>query len=153
MQQTGYIYNNEALASVALGYFLKRYGTISIAKLMLVLPFVLHNPTVRNLRSKSNKRSLEEFIIKHPECLINFNTRYFDFLPVSINTITILSEMGVLIIKSDKICYNQYSSFAPENSNKIGDRAKNMFPAIDVLVDLMHGQDVNSFYLKLKVAI
>lgn len=153
MQQTGYIYNNEALASVVLGYFLKRYGTISIPKLVLVLPFVLHSPTVRRLRSNSNKRSLEEFILKNSECLINFNSRYFDFLPLSINSITILKEMEVISIHGDRINYNQYSSFSPERSNKIGSRSQNIFPALDVLIELMKGQDVNSFYLKLKVVL
>jgi len=153
MQQTGYIYNNEAISSVALGYFLKRYGTISIIKLMLVLPFALHGPTVRKLRNKSNKRSLEEFILKNSECLINFNARYFDYLPLSINSVTILKEMDVLHIRGEKIYYNQYSSFAPEKYNNIGNRAKNIFPALDVLIELMQEQDVNSFYLKLKVAL
>ncbi len=153
MKQSGYLYNNEALASVAIGYFLKKHNMISVAKILFVLPFVLHAPTVKKLRSRSYKRSLEEFILKNPECLINFNRRFFDFMPLTINAISILKEIGVLKIKGSKIFYNHHSLYSPEKSNRIGKRADNMFLAIDVLNDIMNEQDVNSFYLKLKIAI
>lgn len=153
MKQSGYLYNNEALACVAIGYFLKRHNMISIAKLLFVLPFVLHEPTVKKLRNRSYKRSLEEFILKNSDCLINFNRRFYDFMPLTINAITILKEMKVLNIKGSKIYYNHHSSFSPENYYKIGKRADDLFVAVDVLNGIMDGQDVNSFYLKLKIEI
>jgi len=153
MKQSGYLYNNEAIASIAIGYFLKKHGATSIAKSLLILPFILHEPTLKKLRGSSFKRSLEEFILKHPECLNNFNNRYLDFLPLSINSITLLYEIGVIKIERDKIIYNYSVSFAPEKSNTIGLRAAKMFSAIDVLHELMQNQDTNSFYLKLKIVL
>lgn len=153
MKDSGYLYNNEAIACVAIGYFLKQHKMISISKVLFVLPFILHEPTVKKLRSKSYKRSLEEFILKNPECLINFNKRFHDFLPLTINAITILNDINIVTIKKDKIFYNYKSLFSPENSINIGNRAKNFFPAIDQLNELMQEQDSNSFYLKLKIEL
>ena len=153
MKFNSYLYNNEALASIALGYFLKKQGIISIAKVLLVLPFVLHEPTVKKLKCQSFKRSLEEFILKHPECLLNFNGRFLDFLPLAINALTLLNAMKVIRIKRDMICFNYDSSFFHEYPKNIGARANNMFPAIDVLYELMQDQNINSFYLKLKIEL
>lgn len=153
MKESGYLYNNEAIACIAIGYFLKQHRMISMAKILLVLPFLLHEPTVRKLKNKSYKRSLEEFILKNPDCFINFNARFFDFLPLTINSLTILGELGVTKIKREKIFYNYRTLFSPEKSNLIGERAKSMIAAIDQLQELIHDQDVNSFYLQLKIEL
>lgn len=148
-----YLYNNEAIACVAIGYLLRTHKMLPIAKLVLILPFVLHEPTCKKLRGRSNKRSLEEFILKNPECVMNFSARYLDFLPLSINAVTILYEMGVINIKGNKVHYNHSSSFHPERFELIGQRARNIFPALDSLHEIMQSQDVNSFYLKLNIVI
>jgi len=147
------INNNEAIASVALGYLIKVYGTISAAKAMLVLPFVLHPPTVRKLRGNSLKRSLEEFVVKNPECFISFNARFVDYLPLSVNAVTILQEMNVIEILRDQLNYNYKSAFSPEYTRQVGKRAGDFFTAIDVLADLLRGQSENSLYLKLKIEL
>ncbi|MEJ6980619.1 three component ABC system middle component [Pedobacter sp. P351] len=152
-QSSAYINNNEALACVALGYLLKGFSSITSAKALLVLPFILHYPTVRKLRSSSLKRSLEEFIVKNPECFISFNARFVDYLPLSINAITILSEMNIITIRRDEIVYNYTSDFSPEYSRTIGKRATDFLPAIEVLAYLFKGQNENSLYLKLKIEL
>jgi len=153
MKQIGYLYNNEAIGSIAIGFFLKLKGKSSISESLLILPFVLHNPTVKKLRNNSLKRSLEEFILKNPECLINFNSRYIDFLPLSINCILLLNDLGVIKIHRDQLYYNDSIIFSPEDSNTIGTRAKYIFPALDALNEIMVDQDEDSLYLKLKIVL
>ncbi|WP_286897451.1 MULTISPECIES: three component ABC system middle component [Sphingobacterium] len=148
------IINNEALATVALGYFFKITGSLSAAKAILVLPFIFHPPTVRKLRNQSQKRSLEEFILKNPECFFSFNARFIDQLTISINAITILEKMKVITILRDEISFNDNSKFQPENfQRKIGKRASNLLTAIEQLSELMKGQNENSLYLKLKIEL
>ena len=153
MQSSRYLYNNEALASVTLGYFVKKYGTISVPKLMLVLPFVLHGPTLRCLRNKSNKRSLEELILKNNECFVNFNARFLDFMPLFINTLTILGELNIISIRNNEIHYNMSSLFSPNDFSNLGNRAQEILDALDALIVIMREQDVSSLYLKLKVVL
>jgi len=148
------IYNNEALATIALGYMFKIHGPMSAAKAILILPFVLHPPTVRKLRGNSNKRSLEEFILKNPECFFSFNSRFVDQLSISINAITILQEIKAINILRDNISSNYSSRFEPEYYRaKIGKRASNFLFALDNLSDLFRGQSENSLYLKLKIQL
>ncbi|QZE14953.1 hypothetical protein K4L44_03755 [Halosquirtibacter laminarini] len=125
----------------------------SIAKALIVLPLVLHEPTMKKLKGRSFKRSIEEFIIKHPECLITFNKRYEDFLPISVNSITILNAINVTRIEKEALLYNIGANFSPENSIKIGKRAKNIFQAIDSLNELIKDEETHSLYLKLKIQL
>ncbi|MET3606885.1 hypothetical protein ABIC74_000727 [Mucilaginibacter rubeus] len=145
--------NNEALASIAIGYMTKKYGVISAAKSMLILPFILHPQTVRKLRGSSLKRSLEEFIVKNPECFTSFNARFLDYLPTSVNTVTILREMNIVQIHRDQIKFNYQSNFSPEYTRVVGKRAIDFFSAIDALVEIFRGQNENSLYLKLKIEL
>lgn len=148
------INNNEALASIAIGYLIKLHGQISISKALLTLPFILHPQTVKKLRSSSYKRSIEEFILKNPECIFGFNARFEDQLTISINAITILSEMDIISIYQDELRYNEKANFEPEyNEHKIGKRAFNFLNAITTLSDLLKNQSDNSLYLKLKVEL
>ncbi|MEJ5092716.1 hypothetical protein GEO21_21975 [Sphingobacterium faecium] len=148
------ITNNEALATIALGYLFKIHGPISAAKAVLILPFIFHPPTVKKLRNNSEKRSLEEFILKNPECFFSFNARFIDQLAVSINAITILQEIQVISILRDKINFNCNSKFEPEYfQRKIGKRASNFLYAIEKLSDLFIDQNENSLYLKLKIEL
>ena len=153
MKQSGYLYNNEAIAAIAIGYFMKLHKEIEVAKILCVLPFILHEPSVKKLRNQSNKRSLEEFITKNTECVIGFNSRFLDFLPLSINVITILAESRIIAIEKDRLVFNDASPFSPDNFSGIGNRAKNFFPAIRELHQLMLNEKTNSFYLKLKVTL
>ena len=151
--QTGYLYNNEAIATVAIGQFMKLHRTIDVAKIMLVLPFILHDSSVRALRSNSNKRSLEEYIVQNPNSIVGFNNRYLDLIPISINAITILKESNIIRIQNGMLSYNNSTIFNPESIVKIGTRAKYLFPAIESLSELMKTADTNSFYLKLKIQL
>ena len=152
MIQNNFRFNNEAIASISIGYFLRLHGSIEITKLMFILPFVLHEPTVKRLRNQSFKRSLDEFILKNPDVVLGFNARYFAFLPLAINSLTMLTEMGVIIIDKDIINFNYRSRFDPENAT-VGSRAVQLFGAIDNLNQLMIHETSSSFYQKLKITL
>jgi hypothetical protein len=152
MNESNFIFNNEAISTVCIGYFLSNLKVVSIPKILLVLPFVLHEQTVKKLRNNSLKRSLEEFILKNPEVVSNFNARFIDFLPLSVNSLTILRELNVIRLDRD-FAYLNGNNFHPDYDRNIGDRMKNIFKAIDVLSELMLESDVNSFYLNLKIEL
>jgi len=150
--EANFIFNNEAISTVCIGYFINNLKVVSIPKILLVLPFVLHEPTVKKLRGNSLKRSLEEFILKNPEVIANFNARFIDLLPLAVNSITILKELS--IIKLDRnFAYLNQDNFHPDRYRNIGERMKNIFKAIDALCELMIESDINSFYLNLKIEL
>jgi hypothetical protein len=148
-----FIYNNEAISTIALGYFMSKVGAISIPKFMLVLPFVLHEQTLKQLNNNSINRSLEELIIKKPLILSNFNSRFKDFLPLSINSITILNELDIIELDREYIYFNEKSLFNQRDLNQIGNRIKKIMKGIDNLIEIITTHDNNSLYLTLKIEL
>jgi hypothetical protein len=147
-------YNNEALATVCLGYYAQLVESVSYSKAMLLLPLILHEQTSRRLRGTGNKRSLDEFIIGNTDCLINFNKRYIDFLPISINSILMLSEMDIIRVSSKEIFFNfNKTRFNPYSAYNLGTRAKALLKSIDGLVPMLSREDDWAAYLKLKVIL
>lgn len=153
MNNTNFSFNNDAIATIAIGYCIMTLGKIDLAKLPFVLPFILHDPCLRKLKNTSNKRSLEEFIVKNPEVLMGFNSRYFNFLPLLINSITLLTEAKIIRVEKDVIFFNRQSYFDPTDNVLIGKRAKNFFKGIDHLNQIMQSESTASFYLKLKITL
>jgi len=145
-----YVFNNEALASIVFGYILARYGRIETSKSLLILPFVFHEPTLRNLNSASNKRSIEEFIAHYPSSIIEFNSRFLACLPLAINSIVILEMANVITITKSNLLFNLNSKFFPENT---GSRAGRIFRGVDKLMPLIGEETNSSLYLKLKVQL
>lgn len=152
MIQNNFRFNNEAIASISIGYFLRIHGSVEITKLLFILPFVLHEPTVKRLRNQAFKRSLDEFILKNPDVILGFNARYFAYLPLSMNSLTILKEMEIISVEKDIIKFNYKSRFDPEYA-PVGSRAIQLFGAIDNLCQLMIYETSSSFYQKLKITL
>lgn len=148
-----YIYNNEAISAVALAYFMSKIKVVPISKFFLVLPFVLHEQTLNQLNNKSINRSIEEFIIKKPLLLSNFNSRYKDFLILSTNSITILNELKIVTLDREYIYYNENSNFNLRGVKNIGKRIEKIMKGIDNLIDIISSQDNNSLYLILKIEL
>jgi len=149
----GSIYNNEAIASLALGLFIRNLKVISIPKTMLILAFLLHEPTAKKLRSISLKRSLEEFVLKNPEVVMGFNSRFIDFLSLSVNSLTILQDANVITMDREFIYFNNQSYFYPEDYKDVGNRSSNMFRSVEALCAILSESDVNTFYLNLKIEL
>jgi hypothetical protein len=148
-----YIYNNEAISSVALGYFMSQVKVIPIDKFMLVLPFVLHEQTLKQLNNNSINRSVEEFIIKKPLLLSNFNSRFKDFLILSTNSVTILNELEVITLDRTYVYYNEHTNFNKKYIRGMGKRMERIMRGIDSLIHIISSQDSNSLYLILKIEL
>lgn len=146
-------YNNEALASVCIGHYISLCSQVSLPKAMLVLPFLFHEQTARRLRGTSNKRSLDEFIIGNTECLINFNKRYIDFLPVSVNAIALLSEMTIIELSEKVIRLRDNTDFNPSFYSNLGKRAKSLLSSAEGLFPILQQEPDWSAYLKLKITL
>lgn len=147
-------YNNEALASVCLGYFSMLVDELSHAKTMIILPLILHEQTARRLRGNSNRRSLDEFIIGNTDCLINFNKRYIDFLPISVNSVMMLREMEIVTVSSKAIIFNRgKTKFNPHVATNVGKRARALLTSVEGLVPLLSNEADWSAYLKLKIIL
>lgn len=140
------IHNNEAIASIVIRMFLEKYGSINYSKSMLILPFLLQPELVSFLKNKRTViRSLEELIIKKGELLINFNARFNEMLPLTINSLYILDQAKIIIISDDDIIPNSYIE-------SDGKRINDIKEAIPQLCELF-SESSDSIYLKLRIQL
>ncbi|MGY4797514.1 three component ABC system middle component [Lysinibacillus fusiformis] len=146
------LYNNEMICAISIYSILTHLKTISITKALLIFPLLSHKETIDFLRSKNTKvRSLEELIIKKPDFFSNYNERFYSFLILSINSLTLLSEMGLVSIDNSQIILNPNKKI-DNNKAIIGLRAFNIFEAAQKLSVILKDEDKN-LYLQLRVQL
>lgn len=153
MVKTEYLYNNEAIGAVAIASVLKTVAKLSFSKTVLILPFLFHRDTSLFLkRSNAVIRSIEEIIIKRTESFGNFNSRYISLLPITINSIMLLKQMGVIKMHDNNLIFINTLQIDPE-SKELGNRAADISKAAAKLAALLACEDDSSLYLKLRIQL
>ncbi len=148
-----YLYNNEAIGAIGIAAVLRNCQAMSYSKALLILPFLFHEETVTSLkRSNSVLRSAEEIMVKKVGSFGNFNARYYSLLPVSINSIMLLKQIGELEITETAIARKMESKLDLTNSS-LGKRAQNLIKAAPKLSDILSEEDDQSLYLKLRIQL
>ncbi len=145
-----YIYNNEALASVVLVEYISKKEIMELENTLLILPFLLHDPTLKKLSGKSLLRSVEEFHASFPELLIGFNQRYNDFLPLSVNAMGILMESHMVKLEKGVVIYNNHIIIP---KNQAGERYAKISNVIDKLIGMFGEDSSSSLYYKLRIQL
>lgn len=152
MNENRNLYNNELICAISIYSVLTHLKTMSITKAMLIFPLVSHKETLDFLKSKNTKvRSLEELIIKKPDYFSNYNDRFYSFLILTINSLTLLSEMGLVSVVNDQITLNPDKKI-DNNKIVVGVRAFNIFEAAPKLSVILEDEDKN-LYLQLRVEL
>ena len=150
MSKSYYVYNNEAIASLILEKALCLLNEIEIARFLLILPIVLEDRIIVKMRTGSFS-DFGEFVGKHPTLFANFNDRYLDLIPISINSLTLLKEMGVLTTRKNKIFHNpNHTNFSkPILSNRL----ENISGQMQNFINLTSGYETNTLYKILKIRL
>jgi hypothetical protein len=150
MSKSYYVYNNEAIASLVLEKALRLLNEIEIARFLLVLPIVLEDRIIVKMRTGSFS-DFGELVSRHPALFANFNDRYLDLIPISINSLTLLKEMGVLTTRKNKIFYNANH---PDSSQLLlSDRLESISGQLQNFINLTSGYETNTLYKILKVRL
>lgn len=150
MKEIYYTYNNEAIASCVILQSLQQVQSIDIARSCLLLPFLLDDRTVNYLQYvKNDDLSLENFILARPSLFASFNRRYLALLPITINSLMMLSKGNQIDISpniSIKI------NVLPDNI-EIGDRFNEIKNALPTLLKMIVKQDTTQLYQLLKIQL
>ena len=150
MKEIFYTYNNEAIASCVLLSVLNQLEKLDIARSCLILPFLLDDRTVNHLtKNQGQNLSLEQLVKDQPRLFVSFNKRYLSLLPVTINSLMILSKstqitIGNGIIKAEK--------FSFDNTN-LGDRFSMIEKVIPDFVTMIEKHQTTQLYKALKIQL
>ncbi len=150
MKEMYYIYNNEAIASACILLVLQKTNVMDVAKLCLVLPFLLDDRTVSLLQKEEYlQMTLKDLVDKKPRIFSTFNNRYLALLPVFINSMTILHINGYIAFNKKSVSLNSTSI----NLENYGDRLLKIEKAANILVDLIINKNTSELYRSLNIQL
>lgn len=87
-------YNNVGIGVIALASVLNHLESLSIPKALLVIPLIVHRPTLAYMANKGTlERGSAALVSGHPHLLANFNVRFESNLPLSLNSIQLLIQL------------------------------------------------------------
>lgn len=144
------VYDNIAIGSLVIDKTIQSLGQLSLAKSILILPLLLHDPIIKRLSTATKYRSIDEFLIKERINLGDVNLRTENMLSLSVNSISILLDLK-RIKQMEHILINLKT---PEEAKKIdiGQRATKILKIIEKS-NFLFTEDDASTYLKFNIAL
>lgn len=93
----GQLHNNIGILSLSIYSVLSHCNRMALTKVLLIPPLISNSELLSYLAHKStNIRSIEQLVIKKTRCLSNFNSRFYDTLVTSVNSIQLLSDLELI---------------------------------------------------------
>ena len=144
--------DNELVTGISILAVLRYSHELELSKCMLIEPLLSYSRVVNTLkRANSSIRSIEELILKENVVFANFNSRFQEHLLLSINSMLLFSQMGLISIYDDRAVFSG-DTFDFSNTsfgNKTSDRIK----AAKKLSEILLKGDASDFYLSLRVEL
>ncbi|SPE77865.1 hypothetical protein FLACOL_01875 [Flavobacterium columnare] len=150
MKEIYYTYNNEAISSCIILSVLNKVDKLDIARSCLILPFLLDDRTVNYLiKTQGENLSIEHLLKDQPRLFVSFNKRYVSLLPITINSLIILSKSNQIIIGSEIV---KTKTFTFDNTN-LGDRFSKIENVIPDFIDMFEKYTTSKLYKVLKIQL
>lgn len=150
MKEIYYVYNNEAIASCIFLSILNNVEKLDIARSCLILPFLLDDRTVSYLsRNQDADLELEQLIKEQSRLFTSFNKRYLSLLPVTINSLVLLSNSNQVSLGSE-ITNNTILNLESKN---LGDRFNKIKEVIPKLLLMLEKHTTVQLYKTLKIQL
>ncbi|EIW6614022.1 DUF6521 family protein [Clostridium perfringens] len=151
MIKSKFLFNNEGICALGIMSILELTCELTYSKVMLISPIIFNKRIVEFLGTNSKIRSFEEFRLKQVASIAKFNDMYYNFLPLTINTLVILEDMGFVELNSNKIKLKKTLVESIE-INKLGKRAKKIVKIAPKVVTILNEEE-NKLYVQLGVRL
>lgn len=146
-----FIYNNEAICGLAIVCILRHNKSLSISKVALIAPIVFNNNLMSVFSGKTKVDSLEELLAKRGKEIIKTRDLFFNFLPLTLNSIVLLKEMKIININNGEI--SLISSHQIDNwIKKSGKRAKRIEKSSYKISNILKEAD-EKLYIQMRVEL
>lgn len=146
--QTWSGYNNSGIAAVAIGMTLNHCQSLSLPKALLIMPLVMHAPTVKYLANGNTRsREISSLTAIRPDFVQNFSQRYHASLAHTINGLQLLHSLD-LIIYDDIILQTK----AFKAGGELGKRAELIANASREISHLLKSSE-EELYINLRVQL
>jgi len=150
MKEIYYTYNNEAIAICVFLSVLDRIKTLDIARSCLMLPFLLDDRTIAYFdKNRNTEFTLEQMKKEQPKLFISFNKRYLSLLPVTINSLMILSKSNQINIGREIYVVNDDA--LPIYNSIMGERLNKITSIVPVFLSIIDGYSTKQLYKLLNI--
>ena len=144
--------DNELITGISMLAVLRFTKKLELSKCMLIEPLLSYSKVLKLLkRANSSVKSIEDLIIKESIIVSKFSSRYQEKLILSINSLLLFKEMGLLQIEDNIVIYNGNSFDFAEQS--LGERTRNRISASRRLAEILTKGDASDFYLSLRIEL
>ena len=145
----GKLYNNLGICSLSIALTLQHVDRLSLSRALLIMPIIAHEELLQYMARKTTHfNSIEQLIVRKPECFLNFNARFYDGLTVSINAIQFLSELALIKVESGDMISIETLNY----EKSMGERAQKIFNASSRIADFV-GSDTANLYTNLRIEL
>lgn len=91
------IYNNEIIGLFIIQELLGEIENIELIKIPLAFSILLHKRSLHYLsNNKTDITSSQDFFFKKPELIVSINKRFYDNLPIAVNSINLSIENSIM---------------------------------------------------------
>lgn len=144
--------SNELLTGISILSVLSNTKELEVAKCVLIEPMLNYKDLRATLKNSNTVlRSIEELILKKTVAFSNFNNRFYESLPLSINSILLMSELGLLKINGKMIAFS--GDDFNFNEESLGKSAKERIIASKKVAEILQKETVSNLYLNLRVEL
>jgi hypothetical protein len=151
MENINSFQSNEILTGIAILSVLKISQKLEITKCLLIEPLLSYKSIRRHLKTRTIKvRSIEELIVKNNVFFSNFNERFQEKLPLSINSILLFSQLELITIENQFLIFN--GDDFDFNEKTLGEVAKSIIATSSNLSEILK-EEASSLYLSLRVEL
>lgn len=152
MESTHSFQSNEILTGIAILSVLENTKKLEISKCILIEPLLSYKSIRDYLKNANSKvRSIEELMIKQNIVFSNFNRRFQEKLPLSVNSILLLSQLKLLHIENGNLLFT--GDKFDFNEKTLGKAAQDIIATSGNLVEILTREAASSLYLSLRIEL
>ena len=144
--------DNELVTGISILSVLMHTKRLEMSKCMLIEPLLSYTRVLKSLtRVNSSVKSIEDLILKQDVAFADFNARYRDSLILTINSILLFNELGLITLDNGFAVYAGTSFNLWESS--LGNKASSRVKASKKLSEILSKGEASDFYLSLRIEI
>lgn len=150
MNNIFYTYNNEAIACCTIYSVVKQLITITAARISVILPFLLNDRIVEKLYTTESDNLLD-FVTRNRRLFLNFNGRFIAFLPITINSVVLLKDFGLIIFENNN--YVVLNKTDEIDFSKSGERLLRILSASNKFAYMLTNTDIVKLFNDLRITL
>lgn len=147
------LYNNEVLTLFIFENVFKRVESLPISKALLILPLFLDTKVMKKFKQFRTEKNMIDYTLNNTNIFSNQKKLYYEYMFLSINTIQLCIESGVLELKNNELSL-EISKLLFEDFDYEGNKLiENMMVNMEKISNLLKKEEAYELYYALRIEV